>query len=212
MDKERLITRSLACTLAAVAGFAAVVSYSHIYDLGIRHMYHGATAYLLPLSVDGLIVYSSLVLLYAAKQKVEVPSLGRFTLWLGILATVAANVAYGLPGGLIGATVSAWPAVAFICTVETGMQLAKSKRIRARRVTPPNDTGEVRTSLEPKKLTTNRSVAGEPVEVVPTYAAIRAELGCGQAVAKDLRRIMRESHVDLHKAVIMREEAKHAKP
>ncbi len=39
-------------------------------------------------------------------------------LWLGIGATVGANIAYGAAFGLLGALVSAWPAVAFIGAVE----------------------------------------------------------------------------------------------
>ena len=35
-------------------------------------------------------------------------------LWLGIGATIGANIAYGAGYGLVGALISAWPAVAFI--------------------------------------------------------------------------------------------------
>jgi hypothetical protein len=35
-------------------------------------------------------------------------------LWLGIAATLGANVAYGVPSGPLGALVSAWPAVSFV--------------------------------------------------------------------------------------------------
>ncbi|MCW2891829.1 MAG: hypothetical protein JWO75_1318 [Actinomycetia bacterium] len=48
--------------VCAVAGFAAVVGYSHIHDLGRAHGQDGTSARLLPLSVDGLILATSLVL------------------------------------------------------------------------------------------------------------------------------------------------------
>lgn len=43
-------------------------------------------------------------------------------LWLGIAATIGANIAYGAGYGLVGALISAWPAVAFIGSVEIAMQ------------------------------------------------------------------------------------------
>ena len=35
-------------------------------------------------------------------------------LWLGIGATIGANIAFGTGYGLLGALISAWPAVAFV--------------------------------------------------------------------------------------------------
>jgi hypothetical protein len=49
-------------------------------------------------------------------------------LWLGIGATIGANVAYGAGYGLLGALISAWPAVAFIGTVEIATQLVRRSR------------------------------------------------------------------------------------
>jgi hypothetical protein len=63
---DRLIRASTAAVVVAVAAFAAVVSYSHIYDLGRAHGQDGTAARLLPLSVDGLILAASLVLLHEA--------------------------------------------------------------------------------------------------------------------------------------------------
>jgi hypothetical protein len=104
--------------VTAVAAIAAVVSYSHLYDLGYSHGQSGTAARLLPLSVDGLILAASLVLLHEARNDHPAPRLARFALWLGIGATVSANLAYGLPYGLIGAVVSAWPGVAFVLSAE----------------------------------------------------------------------------------------------
>ena len=60
-------------------------------------------ARLLPLSVDGLILAALLVLLHEARNGRDVPGLARFMLWLGIGATIGANVAYGAGYGLLGA-------------------------------------------------------------------------------------------------------------
>jgi hypothetical protein len=120
----RVIRFATAAVVCAVAAFAAVVSYSRIYGLGRAHGQDedGTAARLLPLSVDGLILAASLVLLHEARNDRDAPGLARFMLWLGIGATIGANVAYGSGYGLLGALISACPAVAFIGAVEIAMQ------------------------------------------------------------------------------------------
>jgi len=65
---DRVIRFATAAVVCAVAAFAAVVSYSHIYGLGRAHGQDGTAARLLPLSVDGLILAASLVLLHEARN------------------------------------------------------------------------------------------------------------------------------------------------
>lgn len=115
---DRMIRWGTSLVVVAVAAFAAVVSYSHIYDLGRAHGQAGTAARLLPLSVDGLILAASLVLLGAARRRLPRPALAQWMLGLGIGATVAANVAFGAAYGLLGAVISAWPAVAFVGAAE----------------------------------------------------------------------------------------------
>jgi hypothetical protein len=50
---------------------------------------------MVPLTVDGLIYASSMVMLDSARREVPVPALARWLLGLGIAATLAANVAHG---------------------------------------------------------------------------------------------------------------------
>jgi hypothetical protein len=82
-------------TYASRSVSAAVVSYSHIYGLGRARGQDGTAARLLPLSVDGLILAATLVLLHEARNDRDAPALARFILWLGISATIGANVAHG---------------------------------------------------------------------------------------------------------------------
>jgi hypothetical protein len=79
--------------------------------------------------VDGLILAASLVLLHEARNGRDAPRLARFMLWLGIGATIGANIAYGAEYGLLGALISAWPAVAFIGSVEIAMQQVRRARV-----------------------------------------------------------------------------------
>jgi len=128
VDGDTIIRVLSASVVLAVAVFAAVVSYSHIFDLGRSHGQDGVAARLLPLSVDGLIAAASLVMLHAARNRLPVPRLARFMLALGVVATVGANVAYGAAFGLLGAVVSAWPAVAFVGSVEMAVKFVRDAR------------------------------------------------------------------------------------
>ena len=78
--------------------------------------------------MDGLILAASLVLLHEARNDRDAPLLARFMLWLGIGATIGANIAFGAGYGLLGALISAWPAVAFIGSVEIAMQQVRRSR------------------------------------------------------------------------------------
>jgi len=128
---DRVIRFATAAVVCAVAAFAAVVSYSHIYGLGRAHGQDGVAARLLPLSVDGLILAASLVLLHEARNDRDAPRLARLMLWLGIAATIGANIAYGAGYGLLGALISAWPAVAFIGAIEIATQVRRARAPRA---------------------------------------------------------------------------------
>ena len=79
--------------------------------------------------MDGLILAASLVLLHEARNGRDAPGLARFMLWLGISATIGANIAFGTGYGLLGALISAWPAVAFIGAVEIAMQQVRRARV-----------------------------------------------------------------------------------
>ena len=116
--------------MVGVAAVAAVASYEHAYDLVRAHGEAGWTARLVPLTVDGLIYASSMVMLDSARRKTPVPALARWLLGLGIAATLAANVAHGLGHGLTGAAVAAWPAVALVGSYELLMMVIRSSQVR----------------------------------------------------------------------------------
>lgn len=140
---DTVITWAMTLNVAVVAIDAAIVSYSHIYDLATgapgTGTETGIQPRLLPLSIDGVIAEASLVMLYAARHKLKTPRLAWAMLLLGIAATVAANVAHGLPSSLLSSTthdvisalLSAWPAGAFIGSVEMAMQLVRAARVVA---------------------------------------------------------------------------------
>jgi hypothetical protein len=136
LDGDAAITWAMTGAAAAVILFAAIVSYSHIHGLATGHREDSVQSHLLPLSIDGVIAEASLVLLFAARHKLDAPKLARVMLWTGIVATLAANAVVALPPAwispvanvTIGAVLSAWPAAAFIASVELIMLLVRDVR------------------------------------------------------------------------------------
>jgi hypothetical protein len=117
-DIDRAIRLSTAAAVLAVAGIAAYVSYWHACAVVRAHGGTGITARLEPATIDDLVYASSMVNLYAARHRVPVPALARWLLALGIVATLAANMAQGWSHGPVGAIIAAWPAVSLVGSYE----------------------------------------------------------------------------------------------
>jgi Protein of unknown function (DUF2637) len=120
MTGERLRRGSAWALASGVAAIAAIVSYSHIYDLGRANGGTVGIARLLPLSVDMLILVGELMLLHEGDARGRRFVLGWVLVWSGITATMAANVTYGAQFGVVGAVIWGWPAYSFIL-VAAGM-------------------------------------------------------------------------------------------
>ena len=88
---DRLIKITTALAVIAVAGVAAIISYQHAYELVSSHGETGVTAHLLPFTVDGLIWAASMVVLDASRRNHRVPRLAKWSLAVGIVATVSAK-------------------------------------------------------------------------------------------------------------------------
>src|ERR1700756_511109 len=131
MAADRIIRWSTAGAVLGVAAVAAVASYEHAYDLVRANGESGWTARMVPLTVDGLIYASSMVMLDSARRQAPVPALAQWLLGLGIAATLAANVAHGLGHGLIGAAVAAWPAAALVGSYELLMMVIRRSQVPA---------------------------------------------------------------------------------
>ena len=99
---DRLIRITTALAVVAVAVVAAVISYQHAFELVRSHGESGVTARLVPFTVDGLIWAASMVVLDASRQNQPVPRLAAWSLGVGIVATVGANLAHGVGHGPVG--------------------------------------------------------------------------------------------------------------
>lgn len=124
------------------------------------------------------------VMLDSARRGAREPALARWLLGLGIVATLAANVAHGLDHGLIGAVVGAWPAVALVGSYELLMMIIRSEQVPvvtsgAREGGSATDPlGERAAVVFADDLAADR---------LPSVRAIRAALHVGQSRAQRLR-------------------------
>ena len=138
MTGDRAIRLGTAAVVLAVAAFAAVVSYSHIYDLGRAHGQSGTAARLLPLSVDGLIVAAGLVLLHAARQQAARRSWRAACCGSGSRPRSAPTWRTVPRSASLGAVISAWPAVAFVGAAEMALGMVRAALIDAALPVPPH--------------------------------------------------------------------------
>jgi lipopolysaccharide export LptBFGC system permease protein LptF len=106
-----------------VALVAAVVSYEHLRHVATMAG-EGWRAWLLPLSVDGLLVAASMVMLTRRRQGRPAGALAWGSLLLGIAASVAANVA-SAEATVTARLVAAWSPVALLLAVELLLQLLR---------------------------------------------------------------------------------------
>lgn len=144
---DRFIRCTSIAAVVVVALIAAYISYGHAYELVHSHGETGAAARLAPVTVDGMIVASSMVLLQAARYRQRAPWLAHACLWAGIVATAGANAAHGSGHGRIGVLVSVWPAVALIGSYEL---LMKVIRAGAARIGVPAEPADVHHDAPPE--------------------------------------------------------------
>jgi hypothetical protein len=111
--------------VSIVAAVAASVSYAHMYELA-HHAGEDWRSWLLPLSVDGLIVASSMTLLVRKRQGQPGGFLAYSAMWLGVLVSLGANIAAAHPT-LEGRLVAAWPPLALLYGYELLMRQVKNK-------------------------------------------------------------------------------------
>jgi hypothetical protein len=103
--------------VVVVALVAAAASYEHQRSLAVLAG-EGDLAYVLPISVDGMMLATSRSILRRRRSGIAVPFLSWFGFALGFVASVAANVAAADPT-LVGRLLAAWPPVALFIAYET---------------------------------------------------------------------------------------------
>jgi Protein of unknown function (DUF2637) len=188
MTAGQLIRITTAIAVVAVAAVAAIISYQHAYELVRSHGESGATARLLPFTVDGLIWAASMVILDSSRRHQRVPPLAAWSLGIAIIATIGANLAHGLGHGPIGALVSAWPALALVGSYELLMMLVRTG----------HGTGEQQLREPPKRQAApvpELDAPSAPTQEPTMEQTVRAWHGSGRSQ----RAIARELSIDRRK-------------
>lgn len=114
---DRWISRAATATVAGLAGIAGAISYSHMRQLAADHGDTGWHAHAFPLSVDGVEIVASLVLLSdrRAGRKSGWPPWAALT--IGTAASLAANIATA-GAGTVSRVIAGWPALALLIAVK----------------------------------------------------------------------------------------------
>jgi hypothetical protein len=168
--------------LAAVAGVAGVISYTHIYRLTLALHQPVMVARLMPIAVDGLVVVGSVVLLQSAPGQ-------RWLGWVGVGPGVSislfANVESGIGYGPLAAAWAGIPAVAF--ALSTFMFERWLKAQVAPEVVPAVPAGLNGHAHAAAELFAADIEAGR----VPGIRAIRSGLHLGQDKASEVQAYLR---------------------
>lgn len=183
----KAIRWSTAAAVIGVAVVAAVVSYEHAYALVRAHGEAGWTAHLIPLTGDGLIWASSMVMLDSARRGARVPALARWLLGLGIAATLAANVAHGLGHGPVGSAVAAWPAVALVGSYELLMMIIRGTQQPAGDVSPETEQAPAGVPDTLQAQAAEEFASDVAAGRMPSIRTRRARLHVGQPRAQLVR-------------------------
>ncbi len=125
--------------LAWPGGIADAISYSHMRQLAAAHGDTGWHAQAFPLSVDGLEMVASLVLLVDRRAGRTSGWLPWAALTLGTAASLAANIATA-DNGTVSRIIAGWPAVALLIAVKLLSGILEHRPVQAVPGTVPADT------------------------------------------------------------------------
>lgn len=153
------IARNL--STVAVASIAAWSSWSHMVHVALRFGEHPEVAYVLPISVDGMLIVSTTAMVDDQRAGRPVRWSARIAFLAGMTASVAANITAAQP--TLGARiVAAWPAVALLLVVEILSRVQKTSAESGLDIdpTPPAAGGDLATVTD--HVQRSPSASGSP--------------------------------------------------
>jgi hypothetical protein len=119
---DRVTRLSAGFTTLALAAIAAAISYDHLRILAEEHGESGWRTHAFPLSVDGMEVIASLVLLADKRSGRRSARITWIVLLAAFAASFFANMAVAEPEPIARA-IAAWPSVAFLAAIKLWMGL-----------------------------------------------------------------------------------------
>ena len=184
----------------AVAGIAAWSSWSHMVGVALHVGERPEVAYLLPLSVDGLLIVASAAMVDDKRNGRTPRWSARVAFAVGVAASLGANVAHAQPTWGARA-VAAWPALALLLVVEllsrrgrtvavpatvpdaTAARAASDGATVAPGVTPPA-TARARRTPRGKSPTAARVAAAAAAAPGAPVTALAARAGVSESTAR----------------------------
>lgn len=168
---ERAIRWTTTLSVIVLASIAAVVSYKHMYELVLRYGETSWTAALLPVSVDGMIVASSMSLLLDSRCGRRSGLLPWTLLVIGSAASLAANVAVAEPSA-VGRLIAGWPSCALIGAYE--LLMGQIRHTAAQKADLDNAASEApQRSAEVTRRRSEESHRSPRAAREPSYEALR---------------------------------------
>lgn len=175
---EKWPLRISTTAVVAVAGVAAAVSYSHMYEVAAVAGEQWR-AYALPISVDGLVIAATLNAWRAKRAGESVAGWTVAALAIGLLVSIAANVAapflmHGPASGPLSAVVAAWPPIALALSFE---ELARMRRASREVSAPVGTVSEVPEQPAPRSaepMPGRHELEGEPAQAASEGGTVPA--------------------------------------
>lgn len=193
MFRNLNLTKVATLAVSAPALVAFVVSFEHLREVA-EFAGEGWRSWLLPLSVDGLVIAASIAALNARRQGREVPWMTIVNLLVGLGVSVAANVLVPFLDVLVpqsrdilSASVAAWPAVALALAFEELLRLRGSVTPEAevpQHAEPAAEAEPVAEAEVPAVAEVPAEAEAEPAGDVPVITALGGASVREQAIAE----------------------------
>ena len=190
----QIIRWSTAGAVIGVAAVAAVASCEHACALVRAHGETGWLGRLVPLTVDGLIYASSMVMLDSARREARVPALARWLPGRASRRRWRRPWRPGLGRGPAGAAVAAWPAVALAGSYELFMTIIRGARPPDGRVSGAEHVSVAVSGADPLRVRAAEVFAADVAAGrVPSIRAIRSRLRVGATARAAGTRVSRRT-------------------
>jgi hypothetical protein len=152
--ERRTLLAATVTVVTGVAGIAAAISYGHMHDWASANGEPSWRALLFPLSVDGLLIAASAVLLADSRAGRKADWLAWTLVVVGSLVSVTANVAHDWVARAAEIAIAGWPPLALVGSYELLMRLLRrlQSSVAADEAVSPVEHADESETPEPPKV------------------------------------------------------------
>ena len=194
---DRWISRAATATVAGLAGIAGAISYSHMRQLAAVHGDTGWHAHAFPLSVDGVEIVASLVLLADRRAGRKSGWLPWTALTIGTAASPAAKFA-NADHGVVSRVIAGWPAVALLIAVKLLSGILEHRSVSGPAGTSSHDPAWAPDPARPLASYPRRNGSPPGRRRSPARPAARGRTGIAPADIAALEQAARSVRDELH--------------